>query len=271
MIDIPSPPEGFFMFQRHDLKGLWLGCFLGWFFLAPVYLSAGEEATEAEKPAPPEDITVTVKKVPWLFIGCPAGTFQMGSPAEEPLRGDDEPLHEVTISEPFWILQTEVTQGQWKSVMKKTPPPLLLLDLSGSPQLERRPGIYRRSQSGGLRPRGAGFRPSDRGRVGIRLPRRHSRSVGGSREYRPGRLVPGQQRKGAPRGRDQGPERLETVQHPRQRRGMVQRLVRPPVERPGHRPDRTGRRDDARPARGKLFVDGRALPVRRALEGLARQ
>ncbi|MBQ2684434.1 MAG: SUMF1/EgtB/PvdO family nonheme iron enzyme [Thermoguttaceae bacterium] len=123
MTDIPSPPEGFFMFQRHDLKGLWLGCFLGWLFLAPAYLSAGEEAAEAEKPAPPEDITVTVKKVPWLFIGCPAGTFQMGSPAEEPLRGDDEPLHEVTISEPFWILQTEVTQGQWKSVMKKLPHP----------------------------------------------------------------------------------------------------------------------------------------------------
>ena len=45
----------------------------------------------------------------------------MGSPEDEAGRSSDEPLHEVTISEPFWILNTEVTQGLWRGVMKKLP------------------------------------------------------------------------------------------------------------------------------------------------------
>jgi formylglycine-generating enzyme required for sulfatase activity len=44
----------------------------------------------------------------------PAGTFTMVSP----LRNDsDRPPTRVTISQPFWLGQTEVTQGQWKALM----------------------------------------------------------------------------------------------------------------------------------------------------------
>jgi len=48
----------------------------------------------------------------------PAGTFVMGSPADEPGRSTDEgPQTRVTISKPFWLGRTDVTHGEWKRVM----------------------------------------------------------------------------------------------------------------------------------------------------------
>ncbi len=51
----------------------------------------------------------------------PAGSFIMGSPASEEDRGGDEYQHEVTISNPFYMQTTEVTQGQWTAVMGTEP------------------------------------------------------------------------------------------------------------------------------------------------------
>ncbi len=45
----------------------------------------------------------------------PAGTFQMGS--ETP--GHEKPVHHVTISQPYWLGDCEVTQGLWLAVMGK--------------------------------------------------------------------------------------------------------------------------------------------------------
>jgi formylglycine-generating enzyme required for sulfatase activity len=50
-----------------------------------------------------------------------AGTFTMGSPATEKGRDDDETQHQVTLSKPFYMGRTEVTQGQWKKVMGTEP------------------------------------------------------------------------------------------------------------------------------------------------------
>jgi formylglycine-generating enzyme required for sulfatase activity len=50
-----------------------------------------------------------------------AGDFMMGSPASEKDRSDDEQQHRVRITEPFYLQTTEVTQGQWKSVMGTEP------------------------------------------------------------------------------------------------------------------------------------------------------
>lgn len=44
----------------------------------------------------------------------PAGTFTMGSPG---LNEGDRPPTQVTISQPFWLGRTEVTQRQWKALM----------------------------------------------------------------------------------------------------------------------------------------------------------
>ncbi len=55
------------------------------------------------------------------FRWCPPGAFTMGSPATEADRSDDEGQVSVTLSRGFWLGETEVTQGQWQSVMGTTP------------------------------------------------------------------------------------------------------------------------------------------------------
>ena len=53
-----------------------------------------------------------------VFVGIPAGCFQMGSPEGEAGRDPDEgPVHEVCVDE-VWLGRYEVTQGQWKNVME---------------------------------------------------------------------------------------------------------------------------------------------------------
>ncbi len=59
-----------------------------------------------------------------------AGTFMMGSPdgtggingaVAEPGRDPNETLHEVTLTQDFYMQTTEVTQGQWEEVMGSLP------------------------------------------------------------------------------------------------------------------------------------------------------
>ena len=57
---------------------------------------------------------------PELVI-LPAGTFQMGSPDDEPGRFDNETLHEVTLSKRFALSRTEITQGQYFAVTGERP------------------------------------------------------------------------------------------------------------------------------------------------------
>ncbi len=49
------------------------------------------------------------------FVLIPAGTFTMGG------SGTGERQRQVTISKPFYMQTTEVTQGQWKQVMGRNP------------------------------------------------------------------------------------------------------------------------------------------------------
>ena len=55
------------------------------------------------------------------MILIPAGEFMMGSPEGEKEREDDERLHRVTITKPFWMSKCEVTQEQWQGVMGSNP------------------------------------------------------------------------------------------------------------------------------------------------------
>ena len=55
------------------------------------------------------------------FVLVSAGTFTMGSLPHEPGRGDDERQHRVTLTKPFYMAVTEVTQGQWRRIMGNSP------------------------------------------------------------------------------------------------------------------------------------------------------
>jgi formylglycine-generating enzyme required for sulfatase activity len=72
-------------------------------------------------PAPANDGDDIVNSVGMRFVRIPRGTFAMGSPSPERFRGDDEWLHEVQISRPFYLGEIEVTQRQYQAVMGKNP------------------------------------------------------------------------------------------------------------------------------------------------------
>lgn len=55
------------------------------------------------------------------FVYIPPGTFTMGSPPDSPNRELDETAHKVILSEGFYLQTTEVTQGQWETVMGDNP------------------------------------------------------------------------------------------------------------------------------------------------------
>ncbi|MDO9228980.1 MAG: SUMF1/EgtB/PvdO family nonheme iron enzyme, partial [Syntrophales bacterium] len=84
----------------------------------------------AKRPSPPEDAGIfTSPTTGAKFVLIPAGTFMMGSPSDETGRelynfwapGGNETQHQVTISKPFYMQATEVTQGQWQKVMGNNP------------------------------------------------------------------------------------------------------------------------------------------------------
>ena len=56
------------------------------------------------------------------FVWISPGSFRMGSPSSEPgHRSNEGPVHEVEISEGFWLGKYEVTQEQWVAVMGSNP------------------------------------------------------------------------------------------------------------------------------------------------------
>ncbi|MFO7907430.1 MAG: formylglycine-generating enzyme family protein [Pirellulaceae bacterium] len=67
----------------------------------------------------PEEITNSIGMTLKLI---PAGEFMMGSPEDEDDRSSPEgPQHRIRITQPFYLGETEVTQGQWEAVMGSQP------------------------------------------------------------------------------------------------------------------------------------------------------
>jgi formylglycine-generating enzyme required for sulfatase activity len=52
------------------------------------------------------------------MIPVPGGSFQMGSPDDEPGRGDDESPRVQVVADPMWVAKTEITWAQYKEFMK---------------------------------------------------------------------------------------------------------------------------------------------------------
>lgn len=59
--------------------------------------------------------------VPLVVVGIRAGSFQMGSGASERGRSPEETLHEVTLTQDYYLGKYEVTRAQWKAVMGTDP------------------------------------------------------------------------------------------------------------------------------------------------------
>jgi formylglycine-generating enzyme required for sulfatase activity len=128
-----SPVEFYGSARRHSLSVDARFCGNGFrFVLIPLAeeIGQGEEAPAQDDATPAEEWTasfdgeeagdrrvIDVDGVSYSFRWAPPGTFTMGSPETEEGRADDEAQQEVALTRGFWILETEVTQLMWKSLM----------------------------------------------------------------------------------------------------------------------------------------------------------
>ena len=72
-------------------------------------------------PQPAKELTLDLgNNVSMKLALIPAGKFLMGAKNEEDLSDDEAPLHNVTISKPFYMGIYPVTQSQWAEVMATT-------------------------------------------------------------------------------------------------------------------------------------------------------
>ena len=78
-------------------------------------LAAAPSAAAVADVAPAKTWTNTLDMA---FVLIPAGAFEMGS---EHGDADEQPVRPVTIDQPFYIAQFEVTQAQWFAVMESDP------------------------------------------------------------------------------------------------------------------------------------------------------
>ena len=83
----------------------------------------GEGEVVVEGEGEQEDIRLFLPgDVPLDLIRIPAGTFMMGRQEnEQDSSADEDPQHEVTFDQGFWMGKYEVTQAQWRAVMNTNP------------------------------------------------------------------------------------------------------------------------------------------------------
>ncbi|MBT3637891.1 MAG: SUMF1/EgtB/PvdO family nonheme iron enzyme [Opitutae bacterium] len=108
---------------RKKKLGLWLGI-----AAALIALIAGYSFFGSDRGKDVESTATFVEGQPWTvpFIGlemiwCEPGTFMMGSPDDEKGRKNEETRHEVTLTQGFFLGKFEVTQDEWKAVMRTAP------------------------------------------------------------------------------------------------------------------------------------------------------
>ena len=120
------PEEGRFLKDKRSVLLILPAIFL--FLCLPSFLWAfvpddlgfvisGQEGSERTTPS---GKTFT-NSIGMTFVQIPPGTFMMGIPSSEPNRDSDETQHRVTLTKPYYMQTTEVTQGQWKAVMGNNP------------------------------------------------------------------------------------------------------------------------------------------------------
>jgi len=91
-----------------------------------------QEQPVAIKPSAPSPQKTFTNSIGMEFVLIPPGSFTMGSQTSPEKTAEkfgdnvdwykpEHPAHPVEISQPFYLQKTEVTQGQWRSVMGQNP------------------------------------------------------------------------------------------------------------------------------------------------------
>lgn len=111
--------------QRLTLEGLAVAVCAGLLFSLTQGRLPGAAREVAE--VTPAHFRVEVRRVEPKTAQRPAllevrpGSFQMGSPTTEDGRDTDEQQHEVRITRPYLLAETEVTQAQYEALLKTNP------------------------------------------------------------------------------------------------------------------------------------------------------
>ena len=107
----------------YEIKNEWVAVSAGEDRYVTIVLKQSVSTFVAEGFSPPS--SATVKKITnslgMEFVYIEPGTFIMGSPPDEYERQDDEVQHRVLLTKGYYMQVTEVTQGQWISVMGSNP------------------------------------------------------------------------------------------------------------------------------------------------------
>lgn len=90
-------------------------------FILIVSLSFPVIVLTAQERSAGERIVLRAAGVDIPMRWVPAGSFQMGSPEEEPGRDSAEIPHKVTLTSGFWMSETEVTQRLYQAVAGENP------------------------------------------------------------------------------------------------------------------------------------------------------
>ena len=78
-------------------------------------------APPAEVETPVAGAAYTVRDSGMELVPIKAGSFTMGSPATEEGRASDEPQHQVTLTQSFWLGKYEVTQEEYEQLRGDNP------------------------------------------------------------------------------------------------------------------------------------------------------
>ena len=82
------------------------------------FTSELSQPSERISTIPANGLSITVNGVQFTMIKVEGGTFQMGSISGE---NDEKPVHQVTLTNDYYIGETEVTQELWTAVMGSNP------------------------------------------------------------------------------------------------------------------------------------------------------
>lgn len=82
-----------------------------------IRVADAQSVDTTDYPLQPGETFKECRNCPEMIV-LPPGDFAMGSPADEPLRRDNEPQQQISISRAFAMSKTPVTWDQWESCVR---------------------------------------------------------------------------------------------------------------------------------------------------------
>ena len=80
-------------------------------------LAATSNSPVVQQPKPVEPLEQQVSPLGYRTIKISSGVFSMGSLETDPAHRKNETRHQVTLTQDFWVMEQEVSQGLWQRIL----------------------------------------------------------------------------------------------------------------------------------------------------------